>query len=552
MFLFLAKFGLPAAKKAMDERTAKIQGDLDAAEQAKTDAEAVKADYEAKLADAKTESARIIEEARQAADQLKSDQQARLNEELAAARAAAQADIDAAKGQAMAELRGEVADIAIGAAEAVVGANLDRNAQVQLIEDYINRVGTHRRAAELIMATERDTAYAKALLAVASAEGDLATVQDEIFTLARAIGGNDELGVDAVRRRRIPAARRQQIVEDLLAGRASKTTIGLVSMIVATGRARDLAGIADALVALGAAEGGKQVAVVRSAVELTDDQKTRLAAALQRSVGIAGRRPGRHRPVRARWPRRPDRRHGHRRLGPPPPRPAQASHLNTSKLLLEDQEPPMTDLNINAGDIAAAIRKNLEGFDPSIGKATVGRVAEVGDGIARVTGLPGCAVNELLEFEDGTKGLALNLDEESIGAVVLGEVDKINEGQAVKATGEILSVPCGDGLLGRVVDALGLPVDGKGPLQNVGDPPHGDPGARHHGPQAGARAAPDRHQGHRLDDPHRPWPAGAHHRRPQDRQDHRRDRHHPEPEGSRGEVRVRGHRAQRSPPSPRR
>ncbi|MDE0803074.1 MAG: F0F1 ATP synthase subunit alpha [Acidimicrobiales bacterium] len=128
----------------------------------------------------------------------------------------------------------------------------------------------------------------------------------------------------------------------------------------------------------------------------------------------------------------------------------------------------MTDLNINAGDIAAAIRTNLEGFDPSVGKATVGTVAEVGDGIARVTGLPGCAVNELLEFADGTKGLALNLDEESIGAVVLGEVDKINEGQSVKATGEILSVPCGDALLGRVVDALGNPVDGKGPLQGAG------------------------------------------------------------------------------------
>lgn len=140
VFLFLAKFGLPAIKKSMEERTAKIQGDLDAAEAAKAEAESIKADYAAKVADAKTESARIIEEARQAADQLKADQQARLNEELAAARASAQADIDAAKGQAMAELRGEVSDIAIGAAEAVVGANLDRAAQTQLIEDYINRV----------------------------------------------------------------------------------------------------------------------------------------------------------------------------------------------------------------------------------------------------------------------------------------------------------------------------------------------------------------------------------------------------------------------------
>ena len=140
VLFFMLKFGFPAAKRSMTERTAKIQGDLDAAEQAKADAEAVRADYESKVSDAKAEAARIIEEARQGADQLRADQQARLNEELAAARAAAQADIDAAKGQAMSELRGEVATIAIGAAESVVGANLDRDAQTRLIEDYINRV----------------------------------------------------------------------------------------------------------------------------------------------------------------------------------------------------------------------------------------------------------------------------------------------------------------------------------------------------------------------------------------------------------------------------
>ena len=93
----------------------------------------------------------------------------------------------------------------------------------------------------------------------------------------------------------------------------------------------------------------------------------------------------------------------------------------------------------------------------------VGRVLEVGDGIARVSGLPDAAVNELLEFEDGTLGLALNLDEESIGAVVLGEVRRIEEGQSVRATGDILSVPVGDGLLGRVVNALGEPDRRQGP-----------------------------------------------------------------------------------------
>ena len=127
----------------------------------------------------------------------------------------------------------------------------------------------------------------------------------------------------------------------------------------------------------------------------------------------------------------------------------------------------MSELTINTADIAAAIQKNLDGFEPSLEQTQVGRVLEVGDGIARVSGLPDAAVNELLQFESGTFGLALNLDEESIGAVVLGEVDDIEEGQIVRATGDILSLPVGDGLLGRVVNALGEPIDGKGPLSNT-------------------------------------------------------------------------------------
>jgi F-type H+-transporting ATPase subunit alpha len=127
----------------------------------------------------------------------------------------------------------------------------------------------------------------------------------------------------------------------------------------------------------------------------------------------------------------------------------------------------MAELTLSAADIASAIKKNLEGFSPSLEARTVGRVTSVGDGIANVSGLPDCAVNELLEFEDGTKGLALNLEEESIGAVVLGDSDHIEEGQTVKATGQILSVPAGEGVLGRVVNALGEPIDGKGPLAGV-------------------------------------------------------------------------------------
>ena len=124
----------------------------------------------------------------------------------------------------------------------------------------------------------------------------------------------------------------------------------------------------------------------------------------------------------------------------------------------------MAELTISADDITAALRRHVEEYVPVQGAEQIGRIVEVGDGIARVSGLPGAKVNELLEFEDGTLGLALNLDEDTIGAVVLGEVDELEEEQTVKATGRILSVPVGDALLGRVVNALGEPLDGKGPI----------------------------------------------------------------------------------------
>ena len=124
-------------------------------------------------------------------------------------------------------------------------------------------------------------------------------------------------------------------------------------------------------------------------------------------------------------------------------------------------------LSFDPAEIADALQKNLENFDADVRSKTVGRVAEVGDGIARVSGLPDASVNEMLRFEDGTIGLALNLDEDTIGAVVLGDVESIEQGHSVEATGDILSVPVGDGVIGRVVNVLGEPVDGKGPLTDV-------------------------------------------------------------------------------------
>jgi F-type H+/Na+-transporting ATPase subunit alpha len=114
--------------------------------------------------------------------------------------------------------------------------------------------------------------------------------------------------------------------------------------------------------------------------------------------------------------------------------------------------------------IAEALRRNVESFTPSVEREEVGRVVEAGDGIARVKGLPRAMANELLEFPGRVLGLAFNLDEDQIGCIVLGESAQIEEGDLVKQTGQILSIPVGDGFLGRVIDPLGNPLDGKGPI----------------------------------------------------------------------------------------
>ena len=144
VFFFIAKFGLPAMRQAMSNRTEKIRSDIQAAEDQRSEADSVLAEYRAQLNDAKSEAGRIIEEARQAADQIKRDQEARLQSELAELRTRAITDIDGAKAQAMNDLRGEVAELAIGAAETVVQRNLDTATQTQLVEDYINQVAAQR------------------------------------------------------------------------------------------------------------------------------------------------------------------------------------------------------------------------------------------------------------------------------------------------------------------------------------------------------------------------------------------------------------------------
>lgn len=129
----------------------------------------------------------------------------------------------------------------------------------------------------------------------------------------------------------------------------------------------------------------------------------------------------------------------------------------------------MTELSIRPDEIRDALAKYVADYEPdAASKEEVGTVASAGDGIARVNGLPSAMANELLEFEDGTRGLALNLEEREIGVVILGDFDKIEEGQTVRRTGEVLSVPVGANFLGRVVDPLGNPIDGLGDIEPEG------------------------------------------------------------------------------------
>ena len=127
----------------------------------------------------------------------------------------------------------------------------------------------------------------------------------------------------------------------------------------------------------------------------------------------------------------------------------------------------MAELTISSEEIRSAIERYVSSYTPETTKEEVGLVTEVGDGIARVEGLPSTMTNELLEFEGGLLGIALNLDVREIGTVLLGNYEHIEEGQQVRRTGRVLSVPVGDAYLGRVVDALGNPIDGKGEIETT-------------------------------------------------------------------------------------
>jgi F-type H+-transporting ATPase subunit alpha len=121
-------------------------------------------------------------------------------------------------------------------------------------------------------------------------------------------------------------------------------------------------------------------------------------------------------------------------------------------------------MDIRAAEISAILKQQIQNFGAEAEVTEVGQVLSVGDGIARCYGLDKVQAGEMVEFESGTRGMALNLEQDNVGIVIFGSDREIAEGQTVKRTGAIVDVPVGKGLLGRVVDALGNPIDGKGPI----------------------------------------------------------------------------------------
>src|SRR6187551_2758529 len=120
---------------------------------------------------------------------------------------------------------------------------------------------------------------------------------------------------------------------------------------------------------------------------------------------------------------------------------------------------------IRSDEITSIIKSEISGFDAKADVSGVGTIVEVGDGIAQVYGLSGAVASELLEFPGGVMGMAFNLEEETVGALILGDYTELKEGDQVKTTGRVVEVPVGDALIGRVVNPLGEPLDGKGPIE---------------------------------------------------------------------------------------
>ena len=282
VFFLLWKFAGPTVKKGMAARTAKIQAELDAGEADRVAADAEAAKIRQAKGDIAAERARLLAEADAQAAALLEDGRARLAQEVAELEARAAADLAAAAARSGDELTCRDCQ-AVERRSRSRRHRLPRRGDAASTDRELHRHGRSRRRSQH-MSDSRIEGYARGLFEIARAEGTIDEVEDELFRFARSYESSEELR-NALSDEQIPASKRQAIVEDLLGGKVTPTTTQLISMVVGSGRARDLPAIVDKLVARASTAKNLEVAEVRTAVPLTPDQETRLAAALANATG---------------------------------------------------------------------------------------------------------------------------------------------------------------------------------------------------------------------------------------------------------------------------
>ena len=353
-----------------------------------------------------------------------------------------------------------------GLAAAVLDGKVD-SSTAELVADVVRLRWV--RSIDLTDGIERLAVIAT--VASVEASGGLDDLEDELFRFERIVEAQPQLR-GALVDRRVGAEHKSVLLAELLEGKTTPATLRLVTEAATHPRGRSLERVLAEYGRIAAERRSRLVAVVRTAVELSEQQKTRLAAALaaqyDRDVHLNievdppswvacpsawGTRKSTA-PSFAGWERSAG---------------VSSGRANPKHRTHGERRRRMAELTIRPEEIRSALERFVQAYEPdAAAREEVGTVVECFDGIAFVEGLPSAMANELLEFEDGTRGIALNLDVRQIGVVILGDFSKIEEGQQVRRTGEVLSVPIGDGYLGRVVDSLGKPIDGKGEIETSG------------------------------------------------------------------------------------
>ena len=464
VFFVLKRYAFGPIQKLIDDRRERIRQSVEEADRARDEARGLLEEHKALIGQARSDAEGILAEARRLADaqqermreETEEDRQRRLEE--------TERQIEQATVQALGEIRREVGK---------PGARSRREKITRKTLTERRPAAPDRRGARrdrllatggepLIAAAQR--IYARALFEAAQEQGGSRSSREELADLARSIDEVPELAallVNPETESRVKAEVLEQILgggDELVRNFASSS-----SRRGARARSREIAAEFEALVAARGA-GARRRADDRRTSSPTGRLRRASSRDIEQKSGrkVAGDAQGRPRPDRRASSSRPARCGSTRASAA-----ASTDSVRSSPTRERDRNHPARrsqPVKLRPEEITSILRQRIEEFDVETNLAEVGAVLQLGDGIARVHGLENCVALEMLELDHGVVGLAFNLEEDNVGVALFGEWDKIKEGDPVRRTGKVASVPVGEALLGRVVDPLGNPLDGQGPI----------------------------------------------------------------------------------------